>query len=51
MGSNSYKRFVNIVNGKQQLQKVCEHSNFSFKFAYDGSCRTIVTMGWYANKR
>jgi hypothetical protein len=44
MVSSNYKKFVNIIDGRQQLQKVCKHFDFSFKFAYDGSCyRMVVT--------
>ncbi len=42
MVDNKYKRFVSVVDGKQQLQEVYKRFRFSFKFVDDNRCNMIV---------
>jgi hypothetical protein len=42
MVENKYKRFVSVVDGKQQLQEVYKCFRFSFKFVDDNRCNMIV---------
>ncbi len=47
IGSN-YKRFAGVVDDRQQLEKVCKHSNSSFMFANNGRCNMLVIfVGWW----
>jgi hypothetical protein len=38
----SYKRYVGVIDDRQQLEKVCKHYNSSFKFANNDRCNMLV---------
>jgi hypothetical protein len=44
MVGSSYKRFVSIVNGRQQLQEFYKHFGSSFKFVDDERCNMMIIV-------
>jgi hypothetical protein len=41
---NMYKRFLGVIDDRQQLQEVCKHSSSSFKFSNDGRCNMMIPI-------
>ncbi len=39
-----YKRFVGVIDDRQQLKEVCKHYGSSFKSSNDGRCNMMIPI-------